>query len=145
VNKRFFGLLMISISAILLGCTEDDCFTPPENIVFDFVDSSGNNLIKNGILDSSKIRVQQNEGDGTIIPIKIIVREDHKVSIEGTGWSEGTKNYDVYLLNDPVKIFNYRVTSSKITGDCSGYKIENLQIENINYVKETGYYRITIE
>ena len=145
MNRRFFGLFWISISAILLSCTEDDCFTPPENIVFEFVDSSGNNLIQNGVLDSSKIRVQQNEGNGTIIPINVMIREDHKVSIEGIGWSEGTKNYIVYLLKDPVKIFDYSVTSSKITRDCSGYKIEDLQIENINYVKEMGYYRITIE
>src|SRR5690606_10582545 len=100
VNRRFFGLLWMSISAILLSCTEDECFTPPENIVFEFADSSGNNLIQNGVLDSSKILVQQNDGNGTTIPIKILIREDDKVSIEGLGWSEGTKNYDVYLLKD---------------------------------------------
>ncbi|MGV4413905.1 hypothetical protein [Chryseobacterium sp. T1] len=145
MNKIFLIFLVFFASIILFSCDEDDCFTPPQNIVFEFINVSGENLIQNGTLGKSKIIIQQNEGNGNLIGINTNIREDNKISLEGIGWNEGTKNYDVYVMIDPVKIFNFKVTSSKITGKCGGYKIDNFLIENINSTNKNGYYKITVE
>ncbi|QIG88520.1 hypothetical protein G6R40_02075 [Chryseobacterium sp. POL2] len=145
MKKYFLIITIILTSLILFNCSEDDCFIPPENIVFEFVNVSGENLLQNGTLDKSKIIVQQNEGNGNSIGIKTNIREDNKISLEGVGWSEGSKDYDVYLTINPVKTFRFKTTSSKITGKCSGYKIDNIQIEDINSTSENGYYKIIVE
>ena len=145
MNKIILIYLLIITSIITFSCNEDDCFTPPENVVFEFVNALGENLIENGTLNKSNIIIQQNEGNGNLTGINTKIREDNRVSLENVGWFEGTKDYDVYLTTNPVKTFNFKVISSKITGKCSGYKIENLQIQNINSTTENGYYKIIVE
>ena len=145
MKRIFLTFSIIFTSLILLNCSEDDCFTPPENVVFEFVNVSGENLLQNGTLDKSKIIIQQNDGNGNLIGIKTNIREDNKISLEGVGWSESSKDYDVYLTMNPIKTFRFKITSSKITGKCSGYKIDNIQIEDINSTSENGYYKIIVE
>ena len=145
VLKNLKKLFILSCLILVFSCRNEECFTPPENIVFEFVNSSGENLIQNGTLDQSKIRIQQDNRDGNTVVIKSTIREDHKISIQDLGFYEGTKSYEVYLIIDPVKKFNFTVTSSKIMGKCSGYIIDKLLIENIDSKKENGYYKIVVE
>lgn len=145
MKKIFLKILLIFTTVFLYSCNEEDCFTPPENIVFEFVNSSGENLIQNGTLDNSKIIVQHNEGNGNSTGINVKIGEDYKISLKDIGWNDGNKIYDVYLLTDPVKVFNFKVKSSRIKGKCSGYKIDDFEIENINVTKESGYYKIIVD
>lgn len=124
---------------------KDDCYTAPEPTVFEFVNTSGENLIQNGTLTESKIVIQQDNGNGNFAGINVEIREDKKVILKNVGIFEGTRNYNVYLTIDPVKTFNFRVSSSRLTGECDGYKINDLNVENITSAKENGYYKITVD
>ncbi len=58
----FFGLLFLSIS-----CNNDEieCTTPPAPIVFEFVDTEGNNLIGNGELNINQIKIKEITSDSS--------------------------------------------------------------------------------
>jgi len=134
MKKLILGFLAVLAHLFLLNCKDDDgysCFTPPDSTVFEFVNSAGENLIQNGGLDLSKISVKENNGNGTTKDMKLFLQEDYKIGVLEIGWIDGTKNYEVTLMKDPVTEFNFKVTSSKITGKCGGYRIKNFQIENI--------------
>ena len=142
--KKVFSIFLAVFSSIILcNCNEADCFTPPENILFEFVSASGENLLQNGTLNQSQIKVQQN--DGNTMAVKTILQEDYKIAIEGLGWNEGTTKYDVFLNTEPVKTFNFTVTSYRYSGKCGGYRIENVQIETIKSTNEIGYYKIIVD
>lgn len=135
--------LIVSLSLIQLSC-RDDCFTPPEKVVFEFVDSTGVNLISSGVLNESKIVIQQINGNGTI-KVKTNIVENNKIGLENVGWYDGTQNYNVILNLDPIRIFKFKVESSKLYGDCTGFKIDNVFIEDINSSHESGYYKIVVD
>lgn len=137
--------MLLWASALLLLNCKDDCYTPPEPTVFEFVNSSGENLIQNGTLTSSKIVVQQDNGNGNFAGIEVEVRGDKKVLLKNVGLFEGTKNYNVYLTTNPVKTFNFRISSAQRTGDCEGYQIDGLTVENISSTSENGYYKIIVD
>lgn len=139
--------LVILSSVFLTSCREESsCFTPPSETIFEFISPSGENLLQNGTLNASKIIIQQIESSDTLIGVKFKVRDDHKISLENIGWYEGVKNYQVYLmLENEAKTFKFKVSSSKIAGDCAGYKIDDFQLEEVNYSKINGVYRIVID
>ncbi|WP_128414278.1 hypothetical protein [Chryseobacterium sp. Leaf394] len=136
--------LMFAGSLLMQSC-KDDCYTAPDPTVFEFVNSSGENLIQSGTLTGSKIVVQQDNGNGNFAGIEVEVRDDNRVLLKNVGIYEGTKNYNVYLTTEPVRTFNFRVSASKLTGDCDGFKIDHLNVENISSTKENGYYKISVD
>lgn len=137
--------MLILASTLFLQNCKDDCYTAPEPTVFEFVNSSGENLIQNGTLTSSKIIVQQDNGNGNFAGINVEVRDDKRILLKNVGLFEGTRNYNVYLNTDPIKTFNFKISSDRITGDCEGYKINNLTIENITSSMDNGYYKIIVD
>ena len=142
MRKILTGILL---GTLFLQSCKDDCYKAPDPVVFEFVNSAGENLIQNGNLTSSEIVVQQDNGNGNFAGIEVEIRADKKVLLKNTGLFEGTKNYNVYLTTDPVKIFNFKIEASKLTGDCEGFKINNLIVEDISSTKENGYYKITVD
>ncbi|MEY8760899.1 hypothetical protein [Chryseobacterium tongliaoense] len=139
------SLTLIMVSVIFLQNCKEDCYVNSEPTVFEFVNSSGENLIQNGTLTSAKIVVQQDNGNGNFAGIKIEVREDKRVLLKNVGLFDGTRDYNVYLNADPVRTFSFKISSEKLTGDCDGYKINDLTLENITWSADNGYYKIVID
>jgi len=138
-----FTTILLSLS--FLSCEEESCFTPPEPPVFEFVNANGDNLIASGLLTKGEIVIQQDLGNGNSLRINVQITEDNKALLENVGWYDGTRNYSVYLILDSVKSFNFSVRSSKIKDNCSGYKIDEVLIENTLSAKKDGYYRIVVD
>lgn len=141
--KRPYLLLLAGALAVQ-NCKED-CYQAPEPVVFEFVNASGENLIQNGTLTKTKIIVQQDNGNGNSAGIDVEIRDNQKAVLKNAGLFDGTRNYQVYLNTDPIRTFNFKVSSGQLTGDCTGYKINNLTIENITWSSGQGYYRIVVD
>lgn len=138
-------LILILASALVVQNCKDDCYKAPEPTVFEFVNVSGENLIQNGTLTKTKIIVQQDNGNGNFAGIDVEIRDDKKAVLKNAGLFDGTRNYNVYLNTDPIRTFNFKISSSPLTGDCTGYKIDNLTIENITWSSDEGYYKIVVD
>lgn len=135
---------MLTGTAILHNCKED-CYKAPEPTVFEFVNASGENLIQNGTLSSSGIVVQQDNGNGNMAGINIEIRDDRKVVLKNVGLYDGTRTYHVYLTTEPVKTFDFKISSGQRTDGCDGFSINNLTVENIAWSGENGYYKIVVD
>lgn len=96
-------------------------------------------------MTKGEIVIQQDLGNGNNLRINVQITEDNKALLENVGWYDGTRNYSVYLILDSVKSFNFSVRSSKIKDNCSGYKIDEVLIENTLSAKKDGYYRIVVD
>ena len=145
MKNLYLPSLIIILNSILVGCEREECFTPPQPVVLEFVDGSGANLLSNGSLNSKKIIIQEDNGNGTLVNINHTLREDNKIMIKDNVWKEGLRNYDVYLTMDSIRTFKFKTETSKFTGKCSGYELTNVQVENIPSTKENGYFKIIID
>lgn len=125
------------------SCSDDsgmNCFTPPTPIVFQFEDQLGNNLIENGSLNTSQIKVREHEADGSVRVIQFNVIEN-RIVLQEVGFYAGTDNY---TLTSPVIDFGFSVTSSEITGNCAGYKIDEVVFDGVT-PEITDYYVYVIK
>lgn len=140
-------LTIVPVSAILfLSCRNEDCFTPPEPVLFEFVNSADENLLQNGIIDISKIVVQENAGNSNFTKVNLTETAEKKVRLNNVGWFDGTKNYSVILiLPNEIKQFDFAVNSTKINADCATYSTNEINFTNINTTKINNYsYKIIV-
>jgi len=127
-------------SLIAPGCSDDDysiCYTPPAELTFEFTDSDGNNLIENGELKISDIKIKEILGNDQTRNIGFILREDHLITVSEIGWYHGVKNY---TFESPLIEFGFQVKSSSLTGNCVGYRIDNVEFSGASPV--LGNYNI---
>lgn len=123
----FLFLILFGFSLIAAGCSDDDyieCFTPPAELTFEFTDSDGNNLIENGELKISDIKIKEMIGNDQTQNVGFILREDNRITVSGIGWYNGTKDY---TFESPLIEFGFQVKSSSISGSCIGYQIDNIE------------------
>lgn len=123
----FLILFLIGFSLIAIGCKDDDhidCFTPPAELTFEFTDSNGNNLIENGELKISEIKIKEIIGADQTQNVGFILRNDNRITVSGIGWYNGIKNY---TFESPLIEFGFQVKSSSITGVCIGYQIDSIE------------------
>lgn len=124
----FLFLILFGFSLIAAGCSSDDdynlCFTPPAAVVFEFTDSDGNNLIENGELKISDIKIKEMIGNDQTQNVGFILREDNRITVGGIGWYNVTKDY---TFESPLIEFGFQVKSSSISGSCGGYRIDNIE------------------
>ncbi|MCE3076111.1 putative periplasmic lipoprotein [Chryseobacterium gwangjuense] len=133
--KKIFIFLLI---AFLFTACGDDCYNAPQPIVFEFVNSNGENLITNGTLASYSV-VEENQ-----TTIQLTKTSDDKVILENVGAYNGTKNYK---FNSNLKNFDFAIQSSEFKGGCDGYQINKLTFTgvNIDVTDEKGYYKIVFK
>ena len=145
---------IIKILVLLLltqSCKIDDecgeCFSPPNQFVFELVDSTtGENLFTNGYFNSNDIRVLDANTQNNIEFSFIDENAINLISINTIGWKTETVNYSIIILND--NIFNLYVDAERLTADCCNYtKYNEIIIENKDFQlnQETGIYKILIE
>jgi len=125
------------LSILLLTCScKKDCYTAPEKVVFELVNSSGQNLLENGTLTT--VGISDSDGVG----VQITKTNDFKIVLERVGSFNGTKNYKLY---NTIKIAEFSIKSSPVTDDCDGFKIDEIKFDNVSYTKENGYYKVVLD
>lgn len=76
---------------VFTACGEE-CYNAPQPIVFEFVNSDGENLITNGTLSNYSIQ------DENHVNLQLTKTDDNKVILENVGAYNGTKNYTFILM-----------------------------------------------
>ncbi|WP_312090786.1 hypothetical protein [Chryseobacterium sp.] len=129
--------VLMLLSILLLTCScKKDCYTAPEKVVFELVNSSGQNLLENGTLTT--VGISDSDGVG----VQITKTNDFKIVLERVGSFNGTKNYKLY---NTIKIAEFSIKSSSVTDDCDGFKIDEIKFDNVSYTKENGYYKVVLD
>ena len=129
--------VLMLLSILLLTCScKKDCYTAPEKVVFELVNSSGQNLLENGTLTT--VGISDSDGVG----VQITKTNDFKIVLERVGSFNGTKNYKLY---NTIKIAEFSIKSSPVTYDCDGFKIDEIKFDNVLYTKENGYYKVVLD
>ena len=144
--KNIKIIFAISFFILLFSCRNDDCYTPPELVIFELLNSNNENIISNGSIDIPYIYAQQNVGNGNSNGVQLKKTDDNKIILQEIGFFEGSKDYTLFLaFQNEVKKFNFTVQSSKRTGNCAGYKIDAIDFTDIVGVKENGFYKIFLQ
>lgn len=141
--KKIFPVFSILLILILFqNCREEiACFSPPEPVYFKFVDATtGENLITNGTLDPKNFTVI--DQNGAAENFNLIEENNLNAVMVYVGWFDGTKNYTFNLGNS--RSFKFNVVSRKLTGNCGGNVVENVEIVNQNFEKESYFYLIKL-
>lgn len=129
--------VLMLLSILLLTCScKKDCYTAPEKVVFELVNSSGQNLLENGTLTT--VGISDSDGVG----VQITKTNDFKIVLERVGSFNGTKNYKLY---NTIKIAEFSIKSSPVTDDCDGFKIDEIKFDNVSYTKENGHYKVVLD
>ncbi|MDR2235151.1 MAG: hypothetical protein LBE92_03425 [Chryseobacterium sp.] len=132
-------LLLFSVVLFLCSC-EKDCYNPPQPIIFEFVDESGNNLIENGEL--TNMTVQEDMGNGNFTGVELTKTNDHKVILEKVGAFDGERPYKFF---SNINVFDFSIKSSRFTAGCEGYQIKSIVFKNIQVTDEKVYYKIILK
>ena len=142
--RKITAILLLLL--LFVSCRKDDCYTPPEPVVFEFLDANNQNILANGTIDISKIVVKENLGNGKYQGVQLTAHENHRVKLELLGRFNGSKSY-VGVINLPskAKTFEFGVKSSRIEGDCKGYRIDQIDFSNIAASKQPGFYRLVLD
>lgn len=135
--KKF--LLLLCLSFFVISCKKD-CYTTPEKVVFEFVNSAGENLIENGSMTTYSI--MRKTGQGGYTSVELTKTEDYKVILKKVGLYNGIQEY---RFTSAPNIFFFSIRSSDVTTDCDGYQIDEINFDNVVVTKENGYYRIVLD
>ncbi|WP_126650222.1 hypothetical protein [Chryseobacterium aureum] len=133
--KKIFTFLLIAL--LFISC-EKDCYNAPLPIIFEFVNSSNENLITNGTLTSYSIQDENN------VSISLSKTSDNRILLENVGAYNGTKKYKFY---SNIKDLDFSIQSSEFKGGCDGYQINKLTFTGIgiDVTDEKGYYKIVLQ
>lgn len=75
-------VLIVIVILSVFSCREDDCFTPPEPTIFQFVNINNEDLIKNGTISTSNIFIQENLGNGNSNGVQFEITDDSKILLK---------------------------------------------------------------
>jgi hypothetical protein len=133
--KKIFIFFVITL--LFISC-EKDCYNAPQPIVFEFANSSGENLITNGTLTTYSIQDENN------VSIQLTKTSDNMVILENVGAYNGVKNYKFY---SNVKNLDFAIHSSEFKGGCDGFQINKITFTGvgIDVTDEKGYYKIVLQ
>lgn len=133
--KKIFIFLLATL--LFISC-EKDCYNAPLPIIFEFVNSSNENLIANGALTTYSVQDENNVG------VQLSKTSDNRVLVENVGAYNGTKKYKFF---SNIKDLDFSIQSSEFNGGCDGYQINKLTFTgiDIDVTDEKGYYKIVLE
>ncbi len=149
--KKLVKLSLLFIFFVTLGCASDnaDCTTPPEPLIFQFIDKdSGENLFSNGTYDSKQELIVINLKTAKEIQLSTLTSENrYSVSINSIGWNTENISYAIVFFNKNYINFTLNVDAQRISGKCSYTKYNSVEIKNAEYEydKNTGIYKIFID
>lgn len=132
-------MLLLCFAFFTISCKKD-CYTAPEKVVFEFVNSAGENLIENGNMTTYSI--MRKTGQGGYTSVELTETEDHKVVLKNVGAYNGIQEY---RFTSAPNIFFFSIRSSDVPTDCDGYQIDEINFQNVLATKENGYYKIVLD
>ncbi|MDP3314063.1 hypothetical protein [Lutibacter sp.] len=143
-TKFILFVLIIGLTSCDISSDCGDCFTPPREFNFVFVDEdSSQDLFENGTFNVNDLAVTNLKNETT--NFKIIKYQNQTVlSLNSIGWVLEPSVYTIKLSPDVSVIIN--VDMDKISGDCCTYfEVKEFKILNYEYSESTSTGIIKIE
>lgn len=134
-------LIITCLCLSITACKKNDCFTPPEPVVFEFVNAEGKNLITTGQLHKNNFEFREELGDRENKLVAYDIRSDDRVILPKVAWTEG---FIRYKFLSTIKSFPFTVKTSK-NQNCGGTIIEELKLDDVNYQQKDGYILVILE
>jgi hypothetical protein len=131
-------ILLFLLPLLLFTACGEDCYNAPQPVVFEFVNTDGENLIANGTITTYSIQ------DENHVAVQLTKTSDNRVLLENVGAYDGTKKYTFY---SNVKVFDFSIQSSEFNSGCDGFQINKLTFTGIaiDVKDENGYYKIIFQ
>ncbi len=145
--KKNTLLLLILIFTISCNLSNDcgECFTPPRQFNFDFVDKdTEENLFVNDTFDKDAVTVFD-ENDEDVNFQMVFYNEKYILSIAEIGWNTEPKTYTIKLSDDVLIVFE--LDMSTVSSDCCTYfEVENFTLQTYEYTESptTGIIQVKI-
>lgn len=127
-------LLLFTLIFLMISCG-DDCYNPPQPILFEITDGNKNNLLTNGTLAPYSVT----DEDMKMVPLT--TTDDGKLLLENVGAFEGSRKFQ---FKSSVRNFDFTVESKKFDTGCTGFQIKKLTFTGIaiDIEDQNGFYRI---
>ncbi|NGM64139.1 hypothetical protein [Sphingobacterium sp. SGR-19] len=141
MNTIRLYLILACLCLLITACEKKDCFTPPEPVVFEFVDTEGNNLVTTGQLHKDNFEFREELGNHENELVEYGIREDDRISLPKVGWSDGVIQYKFLST---IKSFSFLIKATKNKG-CGGTTIEQVTLDDVEYEQKEGYILVILE
>ncbi|SEK56484.1 hypothetical protein SAMN04487910_0832 [Aquimarina amphilecti] len=147
MKLRFFYLLLI-IVCLFSSCNSNDCelvvCAPNASFRFEVVNSDGQNLLSNGMLQIADIMITDLDNQ-SIIDL-ILINENSTLEINSMSLPLGITSYSVQVSN--TEFFTLELKTVRTNGECCDViNFSNLEIRNSEFVfdENTGVYTFLLE
>lgn len=142
-------IIIITLFLTVVSCDlKDDCgecFTPPRQFNFEFVDKdSGEDLLENGTFNIDDVKIIDEEDKNVLFEL-VLYNDSFIVSVSSIGWELEPKTYTIELSEDTQVVFNLDMKTAS-DNCCSYFEIENFELFLYEYTESntTGIIQIKI-
>ena len=145
MKRLFLFLVVLGFLSSCDKCKDMDCFTPPQEFIFQFVDSLGNDLYTQGKLDTNNIDAR--DEDHHKIDYQLHKNNNSYYFIfGGIGWNTGSHSYIIDL--DSNVTFNLSLDmEERHENCCTFYHRNSFDIQPYSWQESstTGIFTVTIQ
>ncbi|WP_298369023.1 hypothetical protein [uncultured Lutibacter sp.] len=138
--KQIITLLVLVLTLNSCDLNDDcgECFTPPPEFNFKFVDKvTGEDLIYNGTVSLDNIEIKDEE-DKIIDFEKHLINDEFIISVYSIGWELDAKTYTIYLSDTINVVFDLDMDT--VSEDCcTFFEVKNFDV--LDYEYEVDNYR----
>jgi hypothetical protein len=138
--KKVMLVLLFAIISCKKDCNE--CFTPPQPLVFEFIDAStGKNLFDNDTFVPEQIRVLD-KTDNKLIEHAF---SNNQLKLNSFGWKTETIDYNIFVSDS--LIFSLKVEAERAKDNCCDFtRYNQILIQGSDYQlnPESGIYKILL-
>ncbi|WP_312553447.1 hypothetical protein [Empedobacter brevis] len=139
---KFLFPVFCFLAVLSASCNDDDCYSEPEQITFELLNSKNENLIANGTLTLSDIFIYEEVDENTKLGIsKNRIENNYLIINPEISRFNGTKKY-VFITTTSSK-FNFDISSSSVK-NCKGYTIDTIAFYPVEAKKEKTVYKIIL-
>ncbi|MBF0598317.1 hypothetical protein [Faecalibacter rhinopitheci] len=133
--------LFIITSLLFISCHNDECYEPSRDIILEFVNTNGDNLIENGELDVSTISINKILSEDEQFGVHNNVVEGNKLKLNNEiSRFDGIQKF---IFSSNLNLFTFEINSGKVN-DCDAYYINYIIFDSVYNEKQNDYYRITL-
>jgi NAD kinase len=145
--KKNLVLILVLIFTISCNINNDcgECFTPPRQFNFDFVDKdTQENLFVNDTFEMETITVVDENNDNVNFQI-VFYNDSYILSLSEIGWNTNPKVYTINL-NDSLSVIFELDMKSVQSECCTFFEVESFNLQTYNYTESstTGIIQVEI-
>jgi len=148
--KYVLNLTLVIVLLVFASCDNgdcDECFTPPQEFVFEIVDAeSGENLFTNGTFTPETIKIVNTLDDSERTFRFISEDQINLIQIFEIGWETEIVNLEISVGNETL--FSLYVDAQRTIEDCCSFtEFKEITIQNseFEFNSESGVYTIFVE